>query len=267
MASNLDRYRRDLSKLIEVGNNMFVDLYLQSMEKSGQKLDKSNQEAKKKVTGKFATEYQKWYTEAFAVMRQLLPDRLSEFEALYKADPKRKTVNATTYKIQDWLLGLRAVRNKYTGEMPYDDSAAVTMCFSVQFDILKSVAARFESSLFDVKQVLQADLFDSELEAARELLKSGFVRAAGVVGGVVLESHLSQVCSNHGITLKKKDPSITDYNDLLRSNDVIDVPQLRFVQRLGDLRNLCGHKKHRDPTSEEVAELIDGVEKTTKTLY
>ena len=265
--TNLDRYKKELSNLIELGKDMYLDLTLRGLEKQGEKLDQSYQEVKKKVSGAFESKYQKWYTEAFAIIRQLLPDRLAEFEAFYKADSRRKGVDATTYKIQDWLMGLRASPNKFTGEVPFDDFAAVSMRFAVQLKILKSVEARFESSLFDIRQLVQADLFDSELETARELLKNGFLRAAGVVAGVVLEFHLSQVCTNHGITSKKKDPSIADFNDLLKSSNVIDVPQWRFIQRLGDLRNLCGHKKHREPTSDEITELIDGVEKIMKTLY
>jgi len=33
------------------------------------------------------------------------------------------------------------------------------------------------------------------------------------------------------------------------------------------LRNLCDHNKQREPASDEVAELIDGVEKITKTVF
>ncbi len=267
MMTNLDKYKKDIATLIELGQDMYLDLTFRAMEKQGKKLDKEHQEVKDKVAGAFESKYQKWYTEAFAIIKQLLPDRLGEFEAFYKADSKRKSVDATTYKIQDWLMGLRATPNKYSGEMPFDDFAAVIMRFAVQLEILKSLSSRFESSLFDIRQLVQADLFDSEIDAARELHKNGFLRAAGVVAGVVLEFHLSQVCMNHGLTLKKKDPSIADFNDLLKSSNALDVPQWRFIQRLGDLRNICGHKKHRESTSEEIAELINGTEKITKTLY
>jgi hypothetical protein len=164
-------------------------------------------------------------------------------------------------------MGLRAAPNRITGEMPFDDYAAVAMRLHVQLEILKSVEARFESSLLDIRQIVQADLYDSELEGARDLLKTGFLRGAGVVTGVVLEKHLSHVSANHKIPLRKKNPTISDYNDLLKQNSVVDVPDWRYIQRLGDLRNLCGHNKDREPTKDEVAELIDGVAKILKTLY
>ncbi len=75
---------------------------------------------------------------------------------------------------------------------------------------------RFESSLFEIKQLVQADLLDSEIGAAQELHKSGFLRAAGAVAGVVLEKHLGQVCDNHQITISKKHPGIADLNELLK---------------------------------------------------
>jgi hypothetical protein len=86
------------------------------------------------------------------------------------------------------------------------------------------------------------------------------------VAGVVLESHLRQVCDNHKVRVNKKHATISDLNDLLKNAEVYDVAAWRNIQRLGDLRNLCGHKKDREPRSDEVAELVDGIEKIMKTI-
>jgi hypothetical protein len=66
---------------------------------------------------------------------------------------------------------------------------------------------------------------------------------------------------------KKKSPTIADYNDALKNADIIDVPNWRNIQRLGDLRNLCSHSKDRDPNPDEIQELINGVKKIMKTLF
>ena len=139
--------------------------------------------------------------------------------------------------------------------------------FRQQQAILKSVKARFESSLFDIRQLVQADLFDSELDAARELAKNKFTRAAGAFAGVVLERHLIQVCDNHGVKVGKKAPSISDLNNALKDASVIDLPLWRFVQHLADIRNLCDHSKKTEPTAEQVDDLVAGVMKVTKTLF
>jgi hypothetical protein len=118
----------------------------------------------------------------------------------------------------------------------------------------------------DLEQIVRADLFDSEIDKARELLRAGFDRPAGVLAGVVLEEHLQNVCSKRSIRLAKKTPTISDLNDQLKNEGVVDTTVWRFIQRLGDIRNLCGHKKERDPTKDDVQELIDGTDKIIKTV-
>lgn len=265
MSTNLDKYKQDLSKLIDLGNEMLMDLRSRALEEDEKKDDKVK-EVIKKVQGKFEEDYQKWYTEAHPVIRQIIPERLEEFEILYKGEGKRKKINATTFTIQDWLNGVR-ISSNHLGEKRFDDFAVVAMKYNTQLEILKSTELRFESSLFDIKQLVQADLFDSELDTSRELLKNGFLRGAGAISGVLLEKHLSDVCNNHKLKSRKKNPTISDYNDMLKNNDVVDIPTWRFIQRLTDLRNLCDHNKDREPTKEDVTELIDGVEKVTKTIF
>lgn len=266
MTTNISKYKADLEKLLALGRKMHADLAFRSSAESG-KMPIDLLEKYEKVKDSFEEEYQGWYTEAGSVIRQLIPDRLTEFQELYKGDGKRKTTDLQTYHIQDWLNGVRSAAPRGSTEKIFNDLAVVTMRFNTQVSILKAVQARFDSSLFDIQQLVRADLFDSELDAARELSKNGFHRAAGAVAGVVLEKHLGQVTANHSIITKKQHPTISDFNDLLKNGGVLDVPAWRNVQRLGDLRNLCDHSKHRDPTKEETTELIDGVEKLTKTLF
>lgn len=78
---------------------------------------------------------------------------------------------------------------------------------------------------------------------------------------------MGQVAINHSVKTRKKHPSIADFNDRVKKDGVLDVATWRQIQRLGDLRNLCDHNKQREPTKEEVTELIDGVDKITKTLF
>jgi len=266
MSSNLDKYKSDLEELVELGEAMNLDLRYRHLKEVGS-LDKKHESTAKKIEGAFESHYQQWYTETCAVIRQLIPDRLLEFEHLYKGDGKRKDINSVTFNIQDWLNGIRAGINQYTGEELYDDFAIVSMRFQTQLGILRSVEARFQSTLFDILQLVQADLFDSELDKATELCNRGFFRGAGAIAGVVLEKHLGHVCDAHGLRLRKKRPTIGDFNQLLKDNNVIDTANWRFNQHLGDLRNLCDHNKENEPTKENVNDLIQGVAKVIKTVF
>ena len=197
-----------------------------------------------------------------AAIRQLLPDRLEDFVGYYQLSRTPKELNASSYRISDYLQGINVTR---AGQQIVGPNAAVNP-LEQQVNIVKSLRQRFQSSLFDIRGLAQADLFDNELDAAEELNRKGFHRAAGAVAGVVLEGHLATVCVQHQIP-KPKDPSISQLNDLLKKGEVLDIPIWRFIQHLGDLRNLCDHKKSVEPTKEQIQELIAGVRKIVKTVF
>jgi hypothetical protein len=213
----------------------------------------------------FSIIYQSWYSEAKALIAQLLPGRLSDFVRHYEKPKPRKDITYESYRIEDYLQRL-TLRRPYSDETIVGPTAAIPH-FEQQLAILKSIGARFESSLYDIRQLVQSDLFDSELDAAKELAKHKFIRAAGAIAGVVLERHLAQVCENHSVKVTKKNPGIADFNDALKAANVLDTPQWRFVQHLGDIRNLCDHNKSSEPTPEQVDDLVQGVAKTIKTLF
>lgn len=210
----------------------------------------------------FAINYEKWYSEALAVVKQLTPERLDDFIKCYK-DPKRKSTDWLTYTISDALLGLKVT---FGMETKADASAALPKMIS-QALILDAAAKRLSSVLFDMRESVQADIYDSELDAARGLNRAGFTRAAGAMAGVVLEGHLKHVCVLHGLKPRSAKPTMSSFYELLRENDVIDVPKWRFIQSLADVRNLCDHKLDRDPKQDEVFEMVDGVAKVLKTVF
>ncbi len=266
MQENIEKYREDLKNLTSKGDNLHIamryECYPNEME------DKFGKNAKIIIKNLliFNDDYQSWYSETKVLIKQLLPDRLADFVRHYEKPKPRKDITCENYRIEDFLQGVSITSGGWEKDVIVGPYAAIPH-FRQQQAILKAVSVRFESSLFDIRQLVQADLFDSELQAAQELLKSGFIRASGAVAGVVLEKHLAQVTVNHNITTRKKYHTISDFNDLLKKGDVLDIPSWRQIQRLGDIRNLCDHGKDRDPTKEEVQELISGVEKFTKTLF
>ncbi len=260
MADKFEELKKDFDRLIAQGTLLCYAM----ADDLGKLSEESKKDLKKQGINlpKFKLEYDTWYSEALLVVKQIIPDRLNDFINQYKVE-KRKEVDALTYGVSDYMLGLQTTRGY---DVVVATSAALPKMQN-QNSILESAKKRFESSLFDISEVLQADLFDSELDAARELCKKGFVRGAGAIVGVVLEKHLGHVCTQHGAKSRKKHPSISDFNDLLKQNNILDTPKWRFVQHLGDLRNLCDHKKEREPTKDDVLELIEGVEKVIKTVH
>lgn len=262
MPSKTETIKKEVRNLIAKGNHLYLAM-IEDVSGLPDEIQKQLKDNKIKLPT-FVNEYDSWYSEALVLIKQLLPDRLEDFKRQYK-DEKRKEISFLTYGVSDYLYGLRTTRG-WQEDVVADKSAALGK-MQVQNSILAAVEKRLDSSLFDIQEILQADLFDSELGAAQELAKKGFVRGGGAIAGVVLEKHLGHVCEMHGLKTRKKHPSISDFYQMLKENDIIDTPKWRFIQHLGDLRNLCDHNKDREPTKEDVLELVEGVQKVIKTVF
>lgn len=210
----------------------------------------------------FNDSYQTWYSEAMSLVKQVLPDRLEDFTSYYKYPRVRKDITADNYMIHDYLAGLQVTRGV---EVIADRKSAIPG-FEQQLNIVKAAKETLDSALIDLISILQADLFDSEIVSARALAKSGFLRPAGAICGVVIEKHLKQVCDRHGVKITKRKPTISDFNQQLKDKDIISVPDWRFISRLSDIRNICDHARDREPRKDEVDDLVSGTDKVLKTV-
>ena len=237
--------KKELETLIEEGEDLFNAI---NINESGCCNDLSF----------FIQNYEVWYSKALLVVKQIMPDREEDFIQQYKSK-NRKEISCATYTISDALI---TISNKAKSFGPY----TAKFCMLRQVTILRACLESFDSKLEKLQFILQADIFDSEVESAKHLLKNGFLRAAGAICGVVLEKHFAGICKNRNISIQKKNPTIGDFNDSLK-DVAYDVIEWRKIQHLGDIRNLCDHNKDREPTKDEVEELINGTDRVIKTIF
>ena len=266
MASNLDRFKADIDSLVTRGESLNFAIRRSASKKDfeaevrrqlGEKADEFLD-----ALPPAASTYEIWYSESKSLLRQVLPDRIADFVRLHEKPRSRKSIEYGNYVMEDFLQGLSVTIG---GASKVGPAAAISQ-FEQMLNIVKAAKRRFESSLFDLRQLTQADLFDSELDAARSLLKTGFSRAAGAVAGVILEKHLLEVARSHELTLKKN-PTISNLNDALKEAEVLDIPRWRNITLLADLRNLCDHAKSAEPTEQDIEDLISGVDRVIKTIF
>lgn len=260
-----DAIRAEIKQLVEHGDELYQRQLIASASPADQKkmadmLAKDPDRAKLLKKPNFGNEYQSWYSQALRLVEQLLPDRYNEFRALYK-DERRKALDIETFGVADYIGGYAPISfNRGTSE-----DRALT-CFRQQVDIAKTAELRLDSFLTDLGRTVHSEILDSELTDAGSLLSDGYIRAAGVVAGVALESHLKKLIADHKVSFRKK-ALLSNMNDALKDAGVYDVPQWRRIQHLTDVRNLCGHKAEREPKKEEVEDLIKETAKTVKILF
>ncbi len=245
----------------------FQDLIMSGAEILNAESEKCQTENNSTKSNKVPTimAYNAWYSKALPLVRQIVPERYKEFQELYIVEHiDINNITYLNYTIRDYLLRLQITRGNKDVVNPWH---AFESKLRLQISILLGANERIDSILNDIKGVLQAELFDDDLDAADHLMKNGHFRASGALIGVLIERHLGQVAENHQIKLSKTNPTIADFNQEFKNEGILDIPNWRFLQRLSDLRNLCVHKKERDPTKDEVEELIEGTRKIMKILF
>src|SRR5258707_13972278 len=102
MIPNLERYKKDLESLIARGTKLEVVMQVECYK---QELSDKNKEFIDSLPT-FKKAYQSWYSEPKVMVKQLLPDRLSDLVRFYEKPNSRKGRTNENYKVEDYLQGL-----------------------------------------------------------------------------------------------------------------------------------------------------------------
>lgn len=96
MPPNLDRYKKDLDSLLAKGEMLHIamqaECFPEQIERAFKKEHGDKAKEILKTLPSFTEAYQPWYSEAKVLVRQLLPDRLSDFVRHYEKPKPRKDI-------------------------------------------------------------------------------------------------------------------------------------------------------------------------------
>lgn len=255
MVDTKEKIREELKKLIEKG--------LEILEKEQKKnfifSDTLNHYPE------LIIDYQTWYTSAISVVKRLLPSRLDEFIDMYKGSTL-KMLDVYTYRIEHYLTGFKVHTTSTTRRFSPEKSFGMFKSrFTSQIGILKSIENNLNKILFNIDSFLEGEMFDDELEAAEYLLENNLYRPAGVLAAVVIERHLKKFAKTHEKTIPPK-ATLGQINEILK--DTYEEPKhFLKIKLLNELRILCSHDKKKEPTKEDIVELIDGAKKVISTIF
>lgn len=200
-------------------------------------------------------------SDQLAEVERTMQVKYSEFYGSYEqVDPE---------KFLNWCVKARSlIANACGKDLVHYKSfvkAEEPNSYAGNYENLKELRAVFAAAredfeggyLISIRNLVQAEIADSELEQARELHKSGYVSAAAVVAGVVLETTLRTLCDLHGISHGKLDKMNAD---LAKAGQYNALMQKR-ITALAAIRNSAAHGKSGDFTADDVAAMITDVER------
>jgi hypothetical protein len=190
-------------------------------------------------------------------------------QTVKKSDSSRRSGGQEYYDsdaILGWLVKVKNLLVKVSGENSehYKSLMKVenTESFSnkSQFNEYKAIflAAKedFEGGyLSSYKSIVQAEVFDSELEQASDLLNNGYYIASAVIAGTVLETAIREKCASNSIGSGKLDKMNAD----LAKANIYNVNVQKQITALAGLRNSAAHGKSSEFNQADVKQMIEAI--------
>jgi hypothetical protein len=194
---------------------------------------------------------------------------LSSKKSIYNSLLEKNEIGIESNALLEWKVKARSLLNKACGpesehfkEFQNNERTGGYDTYLATLERLKAVflAARedYEGGyLRTTRSLVQAELFDSELEQARELLEAGYKSPAAIVAGVVLETSLKELCDRANLAHAKLDRMNADlakagtYNALLQKR----------ITALAGVRNSAAHGKPEEFSDQDVHDMIRDVER------
>ena len=125
--------------------------------------------------------------------------------------------------------------------------------------VLQAAKDDYENgALFDIKILIEADLFDDFLEQADQLLQKGYYQLAAVIVGCVLEDGLRKLCDKYKISLPDR-PPLNGMNIDLAKKGIYTKSVQKQITFFAGLRNDATHGKWNAFDKTHVEDMLKGV--------
>lgn len=206
-------------------------------------------------------------------MNKLFRQRFDELEAqAIPVESSKKTCHSEVFGsgesidsdlFLNWKVKVKNLLSKVCGEesqhfqqFKKDDKGTGYTTFKNLKAIFLAAKEDFEGGyLSSMKTLVQAEVFDSELEQAKELLNNSYCTAAAVIAGIVLETALRELCDKNGIPYGKLDKMNAD----LTKSGIYSKLVQKQITALADIRNSAAHGKPDEFTKQDVTNMIRDV--------
>jgi uncharacterized protein YjbI with pentapeptide repeats len=143
------------------------------------------------------------------------------------------------------------------------DQESIAHCDDFPAEFLKGCGLSDREVKAAAMKLAQNEVFNDLLDEAFYLLTQGYKDAAAVYIGIVLERHLRQLCSKHGIDLanknKKKPKMARDMNQVLYNKKRINQVDWESITSWVGIRNKAAHGHVEAYNIEQVENMYRGV--------
>lgn len=190
-------------------------------------------------------ELEQWYSKAYPLVSEYSPERKEEFRERYNRLTKAIEVDIHYIREND-ISGLGTLKTTAQNSLSY------------LIRVIKAIPNRVEAEELKAKENVSSYMVSEEIQRAKQLFDEDHIRAAGVIGGVALERHLTTLCetSEQDLEFGYMDGISSLATTLSDANEIGDDDQ-RLLEYLGGIRNKCGHASEEEPEKREVERMLN----------
>jgi hypothetical protein len=125
--------------------------------------------------------------------------------------------------------------------------------------VLKAAKDDYENNhIYNLKTLIEAEVFDDFLEQAEYLLSVGYYQPSTVIVGAVLEDSLRKLCIKNNIVLEDK-PKMDKMNADLAKRGFYNKLVQKQITTFADLRNKAAHGKWDEFSIDDVKAFISWI--------
>lgn len=163
-------------------------------------------------------------------------------------------------KLESLLISVSGESSVYTKKLMASKKANLRDGYSV-FKQVETVGEAFfedykKGYITEYSSLIQSDIFDSELEQAKELLDKNYISASAVIAGTVLETFLRNMCKSLELDIGKLD----FMNANLAKAGFYNKNQQKAITALAGTRNSAAHGDYDAFNKDDVKNLITQTE-------
>jgi len=209
------------------------------------------------------------YKQRFSELHQQMESILSSKKPTYSEYFEKTFIEIEPNALLEWKVKARSLLTKACGQdsehvKEFLKNENVGM-YGTNLATLERIKAIFLAAREDyeggylksTRSLVQAEVFDSELEQARALLRAGYKSPAAIVAGVVLETSLRELSDRAGIAHAKLDKMNAD----LAKAGAYNVLLQKRITALAGIRNSAAHGKPEEFSEKDAEDMIRDVER------
>ena len=217
-----------MEKMESVVNGEVEDLI-----KTGKKILRRAQSLGSSIDGEELADVASWVTRLGQLIRRLYGEKSQHFRSYSDA---------------------LATNNFYSIHSNWNSH--ISQCLGVAFSIKHDLEAGL---LFDLRSLVQADVFADFLEMGEYLLNEEYKDAAAVIIGAVLEDSLRKLSERHGLPIENSSGrplTIDPLNVAMAREDVYNKLVQKQITTWAHIRNKAAHGEYSEYNSDQVQMML-----------